>query len=99
MIFSDRRIVASSRASRHASWKMTGLWVVKTWSRIESTNNPKTPEGATDRLAKPVFVVVGIYRNIGHLKPLAFLVRPEHQRHAYRKESIIRDPRRCRPPT
>ena len=34
MIFSDRRILASSRASRHASLKMTGLWVVKTWSRI-----------------------------------------------------------------
>ena len=34
MIFSDRRILASSSASRHASLKMTGLWVVKTWSRI-----------------------------------------------------------------
>jgi hypothetical protein len=33
IIFSDRRILASSRACRHASGKMTGLWVVKTWSR------------------------------------------------------------------
>ena len=33
-------------------------------------DNPKTPEGATGRRSKPVFVVFGVNRNIGHLKPL-----------------------------
>ena len=65
MIFSDRRILASSRASRHASWKITGLWVVKTWSRIAGSPETirKLQKARPGRLSKPAFVVLGVNRD------------------------------------
>ena len=51
IIFSSRRIFASSRASRHASGKVTGLWVVKTWSRIAGSARQCESSRRLDRQA------------------------------------------------